>query len=311
MSSCAKFGSTGGGGGGSLQTLSGDTGGVVTPNFSGDITIAGDGSILTTIGNLSFNTLTLELIPGTNGQLIIGSSSGYPEWATLTAGSGISITNGANSIEISATSSGVTLTGDTGGVVDPDGSGNFDLVGDGAILTTVGNLSANTMTFQLVPGSDGQLIIGATSGYPAWSTLTAGPGITVTNGSNSIEIEASGAHQYTQFTSDATPTAIITITDISGGGYAVVTAQVSAAQTGGGGSGGNGGGGTITFVAGNALQTGNVSEILGTPSIMFTATSALGLSATADPISGDVFINVIGVAAENYNWTATYQIVVT
>lgn len=183
-----KFGSTGGGGGGSLQTLSGDTGGVVTPSFSGNITIAGDGSILTTIGNLSFNTLTLELIPGTNGQLIIGSSSGYPEWANLTAGAGITITNGANSIQIACTNAAPTITGNSGGVVDPSVGGNFDIVGDGSLITSIGNLSANTLTFELVPGTNGQLIIGSSSGAPAWSTLTAGTGISITDGSHSIQI---------------------------------------------------------------------------------------------------------------------------
>jgi hypothetical protein len=41
----------------------------------------------------------------TNGQLIIGSSSGAPAAAVLVAGTGITITNGSNSIQISASSS--------------------------------------------------------------------------------------------------------------------------------------------------------------------------------------------------------------
>ncbi len=46
----------------------------------------------------------------TNGQLIIGSTTATPTAATLTAGSGISITNGAGSITIASTTSGMTWT---------------------------------------------------------------------------------------------------------------------------------------------------------------------------------------------------------
>ncbi len=52
-----------------------------------------------------------------NGSLIIGSGGGAPAAATLTAGSGISITNGANSITITATGSGFPWT-DTSGTVN-------------------------------------------------------------------------------------------------------------------------------------------------------------------------------------------------
>jgi len=48
----------------------------------------------------------------TNGQLDIGNGSGFTR-ATLTAGTGISITNGAGSISIAATGGGATITDDT------------------------------------------------------------------------------------------------------------------------------------------------------------------------------------------------------
>jgi hypothetical protein len=43
--------------------------------------------------------------PLTNGQLIVGSTGNAPQAATLTAGSGVSITNGAGSITISSSAS--------------------------------------------------------------------------------------------------------------------------------------------------------------------------------------------------------------
>jgi hypothetical protein len=122
---------------GVVETLTGNTG-VVAPvagNINtvgtGSITIAGSGNTLTTqLTGLTNNavlyglgTATIGLVAPTNngvlttgtsgtpvitalasnGQLIIGSGSGAPLAATLTPGTGITITNAANSITISAT----------------------------------------------------------------------------------------------------------------------------------------------------------------------------------------------------------------
>ena len=50
----------------------------------------------------------------TNGQLLIGSTGVDPVLATLTAGSGVSIVNGAGSITLSVATSGMTWTDVTG-----------------------------------------------------------------------------------------------------------------------------------------------------------------------------------------------------
>lgn len=49
-----------------------------------------------------------------DGQLLIGSTGGAPQVANLTAGSGVTITNGAGGITITATGSGGTVTNVTG-----------------------------------------------------------------------------------------------------------------------------------------------------------------------------------------------------
>lgn len=74
-------------------------------------TFAGTGSIVIPPGNsavgmqygLSFNagTTTLSSLPSSDGELIIGSTGVDPVISTLTAGTGINITNGAGSISIS------------------------------------------------------------------------------------------------------------------------------------------------------------------------------------------------------------------
>ena len=50
----------------------------------------------------------------TNGQLAIGSTGADPSAATLTAGSGVTITNGAGSITVNAVGGGLTWTVVTG-----------------------------------------------------------------------------------------------------------------------------------------------------------------------------------------------------
>lgn len=62
--------------------------------------------------NISFDNGATTL--SSDGQVWIGSSTGIPVPSTLTAGTGVSITNAANSITISATGSGLTWNGIAG-----------------------------------------------------------------------------------------------------------------------------------------------------------------------------------------------------
>ena len=57
-----------------------------------------------------------KLETGANGQLFIGSGTGFTK-ATLTAGSGVTITNAASSITISSTSGIGGVTGSTGNAI--------------------------------------------------------------------------------------------------------------------------------------------------------------------------------------------------
>ncbi len=65
---------------------------------------------------------------GTNGQLLIGSTGGAPAAATLTAGAGISITNGANSITITATGAGFPWS-DVSGTVNASSNNGYFVTG--------------------------------------------------------------------------------------------------------------------------------------------------------------------------------------
>jgi hypothetical protein len=274
-----------------LFPASGSGGATTFPTDSGTATqvggvlnIFGSSSITQTTG--SGNTVTVLLVNGSDGQVLIGGGAN-PMWNNITStGGSVSITNGPNSINLEATSTGTvvnfqgnsgpvvpptamgtinvlgtngistsgnagthtltittasgqpflqSLTGNSGGTVFADGSNNINVVGTGVVSvagnpgthtltisagTTVatsfptdsgtaipaagaltvhgGTLigttgSGSTVTANLDNGLNGQIIIGATAGSPAYANITStGGSVTITNGPNSINLEASG-----------------------------------------------------------------------------------------------------------------------
>lgn len=74
----------------------------------GDIT-AITGNIVATLGDVVVTNgkLTMQGADGTDGQVLIGdTATGKPAWASLSAGTGISFTPGANSLTITSTATG-------------------------------------------------------------------------------------------------------------------------------------------------------------------------------------------------------------
>jgi hypothetical protein len=149
-----------------LATLAGGTNIAVTPG-AGSINIGLTGIVLVSNGGTGINGSTAP-----NGSLLIGNGSAYT-LATLTAGTNISITNGAGSITV-AGSTAPTITsfaGVAGGVFLPVANGGTGLSGAAA--------------------ANGALLIGNGSGYTL-ATLTAGSNVTITNGAGSITIASTG-----------------------------------------------------------------------------------------------------------------------
>lgn len=87
-----------------------------------------------------------------------------------------------------ATNNAVNIT--SSGLVKYDGAGTFSAVTVTNHSPLLGS-SSNGIT-SLGPLTNGQLIIGNTGSDPAASTLTAGSGISITNGSGTITVSASG-----------------------------------------------------------------------------------------------------------------------
>jgi len=200
-----------------------------------------------------------------DGQLLIGrtvanAGGTHIDVATLTSGAGISITNAAGSITVTATGATTSLYTEDVGTATPNGAGNLNILGTAAqglstsgagntvtltnadwttiqkgvgVLATNAETIAGSSTSKVVTPDDlkaklgvqtnhsialgsgtttalnwlgvatnGQLPIGSTGADPVLAVITAGPGITVTNGAGSITIEATGVTS-SQFTADA------------------------------------------------------------------------------------------------------------
>lgn len=158
----------------------------------------------------------------TAGQLLIGaSSSPYIRVNTLTAGTGIQITNGDGSITITNTGGGgggggvTSLAGDTGSATESGGV--INVFGDTGITTTGDGLQ----TLTIAPAND-LAAVEALSGTgiatriasETWTTrtITAGSGISVSNGDGvagnpTISAGATVATTYTADAGSATPAA--------------------------------------------------------------------------------------------------------
>lgn len=143
-----------------------------------------------------------------NGQIDIGNGTNFTR-ATLSTGTGISVTNGSGTITINNT--GVTSVAGTANQITASGAtGAVTLSLPSAITApgslvvttnlTVTGLAANAFTYSGTAGLitataapvNGQLLIGSTGAAPVAATLTQGTGISVTNGAGSITIANTG-----------------------------------------------------------------------------------------------------------------------
>ncbi len=252
----------------SFATLTNATGLPLGTGITGTLSVANGGTGQTTY---------------TDGQILIGNTTGNTlTKATLTAGSGISIAGGAGSITISSLDSGgsvtsVALSGGTTGITTSGGpittAGTITLAGTLAVAN--GGTGQTTYT-------NGQLLIGNTTGNTlAKSTLTAGSGITITNGTGTITISSSAGGGTVTSIDVSGGTTGLTFTGGPVTSAGTITAAGTLAVT-------NGGTGvtTSTGSGANALATSPtlVTPLLGTPT-SGTLTNCTGLP-IASGVSG-------------------------
>lgn len=150
----------------------------------------------------------------TNGQLTIGSTGALPVAATLTAGPGISIANGAGSITVSGTGSGIgwtevtgttqAIVADNGYVANNAGLVTFTLPTTAAFGTVVNVVGKGAGGWKINQNASQIVRIGS-----AATTSGVGGSIASTNRYDSIELLCTTAN--TTWTALGGPQGIITI----------------------------------------------------------------------------------------------------
>lgn len=302
-------------GSGTVTSVSG-TGSVNGITLSGTVTTSGSLTLGGTLSGVSLTSQVSGTLPianggtgqtGTpsNGQLLIGNGTGFTR-STLTAGTGISISNSSGGITVSSTVTGtvtnVSGTGTVNGITlsgSVSTSGNLFLTGSisgvqlGSAVT--GTLPiGNGGTGQTSTPSNGQLLIGnsAAAGY-SLATLTAGSGISISNGFGSITISASGGasgvSSFSAGSTGLTPSSATTGAITLGGTLAVANGGTGVTTSTGTGN---------TVRSAGPIFTGNVG--FGTQS-----SPAYAIDAGTNT-SGQVVGRFINYGGTNYLLMQTY-----
>lgn len=171
---------------GVVKTITGDTGGALSPTAgnintfgSGSITIAGSGS-----------TLTTQLTGLTNHALLVGAGTSTITKVGPTATAGQVLQSAGSSADPAFSTATYPATTTINQILYSSSNNTVSgLSTDNKAVLTTGATGIPVLT---ALATDGQLIIGSTSGVPAAATLTAGTGVSIVNASNSITVNAIG-----------------------------------------------------------------------------------------------------------------------
>ena len=272
--------------------------------LTGTVTSTGTLTLGGTLSGVSLTTQVTGTLPiangGTNATTAAGALSTLGAYAATNPSGFTSNTGTVTSVATAGTVNGITLTGSV------NTSGTLTLGGtlSGVSLTTQvsGTLPiANGGTGQTTY-TNGQLLIGNTTGNTLTkATITAGSGISVTNGTGSITIAATGgtgtvtsasvasANGFAGTVATATTTPAITITTsitgiVKGNGTAISAATAGTDYVAPGGALGTPSSGTLTnctFPTLNQNTTGSSGSCTGNSATATTAAACTGNSATA------------------------------
>ncbi len=146
-------------------------------------------SLTAALGAIPYSTASAFafLAPGTSGQFLRSGGAGAPTWSTST----FSTTYAINSILYASAAN--TVTGLTPAL-------------SSVLLSTATSTGVPVWSGAM---TNGQLIIGSTGATPAVSTITAGSGISISNGAGSITINSTGGGLATATIAGTTQTAAV------------------------------------------------------------------------------------------------------
>lgn len=206
---------------GFLKTLTGNSGGAISPVAS-NINTVGTGSI-TIVG--SGSTLTTQLTGLTNHAVLVGAGTATITSVGPTATAGQVLQSAGSSADPVFSTATYPATTTINQILY---SSSANVVA-GLATANNGVLTTGTSGIPVITAlaSNGQLIIGSGSGAPAAATLTPGTGITITNAANSITIASNGSSMA--WTDES-----VSFNAVSGNGYfvtAVATATLPSAPS--------------------------------------------------------------------------------
>jgi hypothetical protein len=184
-------------GGGGITTLTANTGGAAT---AASIKLQGN-NVITTNG-VSAAEVDFSLTNGTNGQVIIGGG-GAPAWASITAGTNITLTPGANSLTIAASGAAPAASCaffyyQAAQVSNVTGDNTLYPLGSAAALTQLYDLGTN-VTPGNGAGTPAQFTAPATGIYFLNMQILPRNTGTINVGTCVIQVTGTSAQQYAGF----------------------------------------------------------------------------------------------------------------
>ncbi len=233
------------------------------------------------------DTIAATAAMSTNGQLLIGNATtGYPSVATLTAGTGMTITNAAGAITLAATITNAEANIDLRNAAN-NATYNIDLVGGTAFISGDGTAEGLTVD------NDGKVFVGQGTPTAAFAdTLNIKGGIRFTN-TDAPTIKPTA-------TTSSTAGQAVTI---EGGGSA--GAAAGHLNLTGGTASGNGAGGNVVLTAGRDTSGSSDGTIQLKTYTSGTATAGLSVAAEGQNVSIDTGNLVITQAAKGLVHTGT------
>lgn len=258
---------------GVANTITGDSGGALSPT-AGNWNLLGSGSI-TTVG--SGSTLTTQLTGLTNHAVLVGAGTTTitKVGPTSTAGQVLQSAGAAADPAFSTATYPLTTT------VSQILYSSATNVVSGLATTNRGVLTTSATGVPVITAlaTDGQLIIGSTAGAPAAATLTAGAGISITNGSNSITIATASIFGKVIVQTFA---ASGTYTPSSG----MLYCTIECIGAGGGGGGTATTGATTISIGGGAGGGGYARKVVTAATVGASQTVTIGAAGTAGAVGG-------------------------
>ena len=192
--------SSGSAGGNPIETITGNVGGPVGPDAAFNFNLTANTTMgITTIGNGGTNTINILALQSTTAQL--------------------------GTIKLATNAQAIAGTDTSNAITSDDLKAKLGTQTANSVPYGAGTASAISWTSAL---TDGQIVIGASGLAPAAANITAGTGIGITNGPNTITISNTGGSALTYTNVNTTPYVVLPSdqylgVDCSGG---VITIQL-------------------------------------------------------------------------------------